>query len=115
MDGKEDGVQDQDLEQGDWQRAEKTCQEAIDLARSVGSRLGVGATAHSLLALLRQELQVASRLRSEISRIDPEHTGSAARRDALAQKLRELADLENRNRQLLSRRGVLLNGPGMHR
>ena len=105
----------QELEREDWQQAEETCQTAIELARSVGSRLGKGAAAHTLLALLRQELQLASRLRSEISKIDPSQTGFVARRDRLAQKLRELAGLEDRNRKLLSRRGVLLNGPGMYR
>ncbi len=60
----------QELEREDWQQAEETCQTAIELARSVGSKLGKGAAAHTLVALLRQELQLASRLRSEISKID---------------------------------------------
>ena len=108
-------MDEQELEREDWKQAEKTCQTAIELARSVGSRLGKGAAAHTLVALLRQELQLASRLRQEIGRIDPSQTGFTARRDRLAKKLQELAGLEDRNRKLLSRRGILLNGPGMHR
>jgi hypothetical protein len=105
----------QELERDDWQQAENTCEAAIELARSVGARLGKGAAAHSLLALLRQELQLASRLRSEIHKIDPSQAEFATCRDRLAHKLRELATLEDLNRKLLSRRGVLLNGPGMYR
>ncbi len=105
----------QELEREDLRQAEETCQTAIKLARAVGSRLGQGAAAHTLVALLRQELQLASRLRSEISKIDPAQTGFAERRDRLAKKLRQLTVLEDRNRKLLSRRGVLLNGPGMYR
>ena len=105
----------QELEREDWQQAENTCETAIELARSVGAKLGKGAAAHTLVALLRQELQLASRLRSEISKIDPSQTGFVTCRDRLAHKLCELAELEDRNRKLLSRRGVLLNGPSIHR
>ncbi len=102
-------------ENEDWQLAENICQTAIQLAQSVGSKLEKGASAHSLLALLRHELQLATHLRLQINRINPEATGFPSQRDRLARKLRELADLEDHNHRLLSRRGVLINGPGMYR
>ena len=71
---------------------------------------------HEFVPLLRRELRLADQLRKGICQLDPQPgEASEARHRQLAQHVRALLDTEQQNHQLLTRKGVRLSGPQLHR
>lgn len=99
-----------------WTDLEQGCSTALDLSRDVSLRLESGASATDLVPLLQREHEAISDLRDGIAAIvGSPPAGSAGRRDDIVRQLSELMEIDGRNRELLSRRGVHLRGPRQRR
>lgn len=106
-----------------WRDLGASCEAAIDLSETVGQQLIGNAPASEVVTLLEKQLQLASAIRDHISRVSEavgaagerqdceQATISESDRDGVAERLRTLLSLEDRNRRLLSRTGVKLCSP----
>ena len=102
-----------------WRDLDASCEAAVGLSETVGEHLTSHAPASDVVPLLERQLQLALSIRDRIAQVGetvtaagvapPRSDGSL--RDSIADRLRTLLELEDRNRQLLSRTGVKLHGP----
>ena len=100
-----------------WRDLDASCEAAVGLSETVGEHLTSHAPASDVVPLLERQLQLALSIRDRIAQVGETVTaaGVAPRsdgslRDSIADRLRTLLELEDRNRQLLSRTGVKLHG-----
>ena len=109
-----------------WRDLGTSCEAAITLSEAVGQQLIRNAPASEVVTLLERQLQLATAIREQIARVseamgttseqldDSEQLvgeSAGAGKGNVAERLRTLLTLEDRNRRLLSRSGVKLCGP----
>ena len=111
------------IQTSSWRDLGASCEAAIDLSETVGQQLIGNAPASEVVTLLEKQLQLASAIRDHISRVSEtvgvarervdgeQATISEADRDTVAERLRTLLSLKDRNRRLLSSTGVKLCSP----
>ena len=94
-----------------WLDLESTCSEAIKTSETVASHINDSAPAHQVVKLLRRQADLSEKLRRGLS--DVESLAGTARTHGgqLAKGMKSLLDLETRNYQLLSSKGMRLSGP----
>jgi hypothetical protein len=115
-----------------WRDLGTSCEAAIDLFGNSWSAADPECPASEVVTLLERQLQLATAIREHISRVS-EAVGTAAEqvvdssvqadgesssgadKDNVAERLRTLLTLEDRNRRLLSSSGVKLCGPSRKR
>jgi hypothetical protein len=115
-----------------WRDLGTSCEAAIDLSETVGQQLSRNAPTSEVVTLLERQLQLATAIREHISRVSEAvgtageqvvdssvqadgESSSGADKDNVAERLRTLLTLEDRNRRLLSSSGVKLCGPSRKR
>ena len=94
-----------------WLALETTCAEAIHLSKTVANHINDSAPAHQVVKLLRRQADLSDQLRLGLR--DAESLAATARSHGaqLGEQMKLLLDLEDRNFQLLSRKGMRLSGP----
>ncbi len=109
-------VPEQQINKNLWRDLERNCAAAIHLAQNIATHLERGAQAHEFVPLMQEELALTNQLRVDIGQLGQQpDLVDASRRDGLARQMRSLLELENRNHQLLTRKGVRLKGPAFSR
>jgi hypothetical protein len=95
-----------------WSSLEHSCASALALSRDIHERLQSGASPTELVPLLQREREAVVDVRDVIAEaVGSPPAGGAQRRDDVARQLSELMEIDDRNRELMSRRGVQLRGP----
>ncbi|MBT4502651.1 MAG: hypothetical protein HOC74_33275 [Gemmatimonadetes bacterium] len=101
-----------------WQTLSATCGTVLSLSREISSRLQQGAQTQELVPLLRQEAELTRQLRDDIFQLGqlslPSSPGGNSRSQVVSQ-MEELLSQERENHQLLSSRGVKINGTRPYR
>ena len=100
-----------------WDAVEATCLAAVDLSRQVSSLLDRGCNADECTPLLEREKELLGRLGMQIQQVAGEEPDSQARkrRDRVLAQMKALIEQDDRNRRVLSRRGLSVNAGGRRR